>query len=89
MRLVALGFERRTMTFRAGVVIAHTHHRGGGIVSAFTRCGVAFRFSVLGQSHVASVTAPSNNPELGGKRVITTLDFGQIGFCIFLARFAP
>jgi hypothetical protein len=45
--LVALGFERSTMTFRSGIVIAHTHHLVYGIESAFTRCGVAFRFSVL------------------------------------------
>jgi hypothetical protein len=31
MTLVALGFKRRTMTFRAGVVIAHTHHFVCGI----------------------------------------------------------
>lgn len=56
MSLVALGFERRTMTFRAGVVIAHTHNRGGGIVSAFTRCAVAWRFSVFVQGHAASLS---------------------------------
>ncbi len=84
MTLVAFGFKRRTMTFRAGVVIAHTHHHGGGIVRAVTRCGGAFRFSVLGQSHVASLTTPPNNPELGGKRVITTLDVCRIGFLQFL-----
>ena len=47
MRLVALGFKRRTMTFCTGVVIAHTHHCVSGIESALTRCGVAYRFSVL------------------------------------------
>ena len=62
--LVALGFERRTMTFRSGIVIAHAHHLVCGIESAVTRRSVAFRFSVVGQSHAASLTAPSNNPEL-------------------------
>ena len=55
--LVALGFKRRTMTFRAGVVIAHTHHVVCGIESAFTRCGVSSRFFVFGQSHATILTA--------------------------------
>jgi len=56
MTLVALGFERCTMAFRTRVVIAHTHHLVGGIESALTRRRGAFRFSVLGHSHITSLT---------------------------------
>lgn len=66
MTLVALGFERRAMARCTGVVIADTNHRVGGILSAFTRCGVVVRFSVLRQSHDVSLTALSINAELCG-----------------------
>jgi hypothetical protein len=39
--LVALRFKGRAMTFRSGVVVADTHSRGAGIVSAFTALVVA------------------------------------------------
>ena len=57
MTLVALGLKRRAMARCTGVVIAHTHHRVGGILRAFARRGVVVRFSVLRQSHDTILTA--------------------------------